>query len=271
MLDAHPLLAIPPETGFLEPLAYLAQAGETDRRRIFAAIIDYPPEAPIWPDFQIPSAAFWRRLRAMENLTPAKAARCFYRMYAERHGKLRWGEKTPLHGLHMAAIGALLPEARFIHVIRDGRDVALSLRGQWFSPGDDMTTLAAYWRDAVVATRTQSRACTHYLEVRYEDLVRETRATLERIAPFIELEFDPCMLRYFENVPARLAEYGARRHRDGRIVVTRAQRLRQKALTLTPPDATRVFGWRNAMTAEERGSFERVAGDLLGELGYQRS
>src|SRR5262249_25559921 len=143
MLNAHPDLAIPPETGFLEPLAYLAQAGETDPRRIFSTIIDYPPDAPIWPDFQISQAAFWERLRAIPGLTPAEAARAFYRMYAERHGKSRWGEKTPLHGLHMAAIGALLPEARFIHVIRDGRDVALSLRGLWFSPGDDITKLAA--------------------------------------------------------------------------------------------------------------------------------
>lgn len=269
MLDAHPHLAIPPETGFLVPLSRLARSGEVNAQRIFAAITDHPADAPVWPDFQIPREAFWRRISAVDHLTPADAARCFYRMYADRHGKRRWGEKTPLYGLHMADIGALLPEARFIHLICDGRDVALSLRGLSFSPGDDMETLAAYWRDVVTQTRAQSHACAHYLEVRYEDLIRDPRTTIERIASFVELAFDPGMLRYFEGTPQRLLEHGERRHRDARIIVAREQRLRQQALTTAPPDVTRVLRWRRDMTVGERSAFERVAGGLLRELGYE--
>jgi Sulfotransferase family len=222
MLDAHPMLTIPPETGFLVALARLAKAGDCNPHSLFTAITEQPPEAPVWPDFQIPRDAFWQRLRALDNLTPADAARCFYRMYAERHGKPRFGEKTPLYGPHIADIASLLPEARFIHLIRDGRDVALSLRGLWFSPGDDIDTLAGWWRDAVVATRAQARACAHYLEVRYEELIREPRATLERICAFVDLAFDPRMLRYFETASQRLREHGERRDRDGRIIVARA-------------------------------------------------
>jgi len=269
MLDAHPVLAIPPETGFLIPLARLAKAGDCNPQSLFTAITEEPPEAPVWPDFQIPRDAFWQRLCALDNLTPAAAARGFYRMYAERHGKPRYGEKTPLYGPHMADIQALLPEARFIHLIRDGRDVALSMRGLWFSPGDDIDTLAGWWRDTVVATRAQARACAHYLEVRYEELIRDPRATLERICAFVDLAFDSRMLRYFETASQRLLEHGERRDRDGRIIVPRAQRRQQQALTSTPPDATRVLRWRRDMAAPERSRFAQVAGHLLHELGYE--
>jgi hypothetical protein len=269
MLDAHPQLAIPPETGFLVPLSRLANSGACDAERICAAITEYPADAPVWPDFQIPEAAFRQRLSEIAQLTPADAARCFYRMYAERHGKPRFGDKTPVYGPHIAEVAALLPEARFIHLIRDGRDVALSLRGMWFAPADDITSLAAYWRDIVAATCAQGRAAPHYLEVRYEDLVRDPHAVLTVIADFVELAFDSRMLRYFERATDRLREHGERRDHAGNIVLARAQRLRQQEFITRPPDPARALRWRNAMTADERGAFEQVAGPLLRELGYE--
>src|SRR5581483_220486 len=101
-----------------------------------------------------------------------------------------------------------------IHLIRDGRDAALSLRGLWFSPGNDIAILAAYWRDIVLETRRQGQDCAHYLEMHYEELVCDPRRSLERIADFIEADFDEAMLRYFERVPARLEEHGEHRGAD---------------------------------------------------------
>jgi hypothetical protein len=54
------------------------------------------------------------------------ALRAFYRLYAERHGRARFGDKTPKYLTKMRRIAALLPEATFVHLVRDGRDVALS-------------------------------------------------------------------------------------------------------------------------------------------------
>ena len=263
MIDAHPDVAIPPETGFLRPLSRMV-GHQVERTRIIETVT----EAPTWPDFHLSKAAFWERLSAEPS--PAEAARCFYQLYAQKHHKLRWGDKTPLYGPHIAAIGALLPEARFIHLIRDGRDAALSLRGLWFSPGDDIATLAAYWRDTVEETRRQSRECAHYLELRYEELVQYPRRALERVADFIELQFSEQMLRYFERVPERLEEHGEHRARDGSLLVSRERRHLQQARTRLPPDPSRVCAWRQEMTPQERDTFESIAGSLLESLGYER-
>lgn len=263
MIDAHPDIAIPPETGFLRPLSKMVGHNVEPER-----IVETVTGAPTWPDFQLGKTAFCGRLNAQAS--PAEAARCFYQLYAEKHGKLRWGDKTPLYGPHIAAIGGLLPEARFVHLIRDGRDVALSLRGLWFSPSNDIAALAAYWRDIVQETRQRGQECTHYLEVRYEELVQHPRRSLERVADFIELDFDEQMLRYFEKVPRRLEEHGEHRARDGSLLVSREQRHRQQAMTKLPPDPSRIFAWRQKMTPQERETFESLAGSLLECLGYER-
>jgi hypothetical protein len=164
----------------------------------------------------------------------------------------------------------LLPEARFIHIIRDGRDVALSLRQTWFSPGPDMATLAADWCEWVTAIRAEGAGVRHYREVRYEDLVNDPEGVLRTIAAHVDLPFDPAMIRYHERVPERLIEHRERIAADGRVVVSREQRLRQQAMTMRPPAPSRAFAWRRDMMEADRAVFETVAGPLLDELGYPR-
>jgi hypothetical protein len=154
MLDSHPGLAIPPETGFLVLAPALQGDGETLREDFFQAVIGHPAGNSCWTDFGIPEAAFREALAAIPAFTVTEGYRTFYRLYAARFGKARWGEKTPSYAKYMAVIRGVLPEARFIHIIRDGRDAALSLRTMWFSPGWRIETQAAHWRDFVLAART---------------------------------------------------------------------------------------------------------------------
>src|SRR5262249_51644891 len=92
MLDSHPELAIPPETGFLLIGKELSGTGDDLREQFFQAITSYPPEAPGWADFHIPTEEFHARLGQLRPFTVADGFRLFYRMYAERFGKRRWGE-----------------------------------------------------------------------------------------------------------------------------------------------------------------------------------
>ena len=72
----------------------------------------------------------------MEDWDLSSGLRAFYRGYAAARGKTRYGDKTPMHATDIDVLSRVLPEARFIHIIRDGRDVAASLRGLPFAPGD---------------------------------------------------------------------------------------------------------------------------------------
>ena len=124
MLDAHPDLAIPPETGFFSALPAPDGRSECTADWFMDFITTFPPSAPAWADFGVSADTLRECVEALHPLTLADGFRCFYRLYAERHSKPRWGDKTPTHALRIAAIARLLPEARITHVIRDGRDAA---------------------------------------------------------------------------------------------------------------------------------------------------
>lgn len=264
MLDAHPEMAILPETGFLAEVARLEE-GPGAREAVFRTI----RSAEAWDDFGLSEDELRAELEPLATNARADAVRAFYRLYARRFGKPRWGEKTPAYGLHLEDIARLLPEAHFIHIIRDGRDVALSVRGLHFAPGESMEEIADDWCRRIETTRAQGSRGPRYLEVRYEDLVKEAEATLRQVCAFVDLPFDPAQLAYHLRAPRRLEEHRDRRSPDGRLVVTHAQRLRQQEGVTRPPDRRRVGLWRTAMTPEERAAFERVAGGVLRELGYE--
>lgn len=266
MLDSHPLMAIPPETGFL---AALAGDCATDEVGLFRIVTAYPPEAPAWEDFGLDAEEYRRRLQRIRPFSVSEGVRLFYRLYAEMQQKPRYGEKTPTYCDHIPAIGRLLPEATFIHIIRDGRDVALSLRERWFSPGQDMTTLAAYWQRLVRNARESGSATRRYLELRYEDLVTEPQPALRMICDRVDLDFHPAMLRYWERTPERLKEHRTRRRLDGSLVVSHEGRLEQQRLTMHPPEPGQLRRWQREMTPEELSEFVRVAGSTLADMGYE--
>lgn len=268
MLDAHPELAIPPETGFLTLASSFKDKKEGLYDEFVRAITTYPPQAPAWQDFGIAEAELREQIVRLRPFSVADGFRTFYRMYAARFGKVRWGDKTPMYALHIRSIGELLPEAHFLHIVRDGRDVALSLRQVWFRPGDEMRTLANQWRQFVSQAREQGQDACRYLEIRYEALVREPEAELHRICDFLQLPFHSDMLTYHSRAAQRLEEHKTRVWQDGSRVVSHEQRLHHQKRTTQPPDESRIDVWKTEMTSEERREFESVAGETLRAFGF---
>jgi hypothetical protein len=269
MLDSHSELTIPPETGFLTLASKLRGRSDRLRERLFHAVINHPQPFSAWPDFEIPEDAFWAALSEITPFTVSEGLRAFYRLYAARLGKPRWGDKTPLYCQELDTIRRVLPEGRFIHIIRDGRDNALSLRKMWFSPGWEIETQAAYWRKNILSARRDGLGRPDYMEVRYEDLILSTRAALERICAFTGLSYEDSMLTYYTRAPERLREHKGRLRTDGTPLITQEQRLHQQKRTTEPPDPACIFSWKRSMSTEERRRFQLVAGDLLKDLGYE--
>ncbi len=269
MLDAHPELAIPPETYFINRAAKDWRAA---RRRVGAdaveALIESITGHKRWPDFHLDAEAFAARVRERKPRQLGDGLRCFYEMYAEKIGKPRWGDKTPFYVIKMPLIARHLPEARFVHLIRDGRAVANSIKDLWFGP-DTVEGCAEYWVKRIDDARRRAENLPYYLEIIYEDLVRDPEPNLRRIAEFIEIPFDERMVRYYENVDERIAletppeEVAI----DGRIVSTE-ERMKIMENLKRAPDPSRINGWREKLTAEEIATFEAIAGDRLRELGY---
>jgi hypothetical protein len=264
MLDAHSCLAIPPETGFLAHAAGLLDDEATARERFLTLVTTYKT----WPDLGIESDQLRTALETIEPFTLADGVRALYRAYAQRHGKPRFGDKTPGYTAKLHKVQAVLPEARFIHIIRDGRDVALSMRDVWFGRDGSIDEHIDHWRRQIQQARACSARCPWYLEVRYEDLVRGPQAELRRICDFIELPYEHSMLRYFERAKSRLNEVTSWLHADGTVRVPKSERLFQHRFTSYPPMQERIFRYRCEMTDNERQRCVTIAGDLLTELGY---
>ncbi len=266
MLDAHPELSIPAETGFLLPVFDALRAGaEVDAARFADLVTSFPT----WPDLATDPADFTAAVHRLDPFSITAGTREFYRRYAAARGKSRWGDKTPVYGQHLYELLRVLPEAHVVHLVRDGRDVALSLRGTWFAPADDMAALARYWANQVRSVRRQAAGRDCYTEVRYEDLVSEPEETLRRISADLDLDFDTAMLAYHRTAAARLGELSDAVLPDGVAVVSRQRRIDNHRRTSSPPDPLRIGRWRTEMSAAEQDDFAREAGDLLLELGYE--
>lgn len=266
MLDAHPELAIPLETHFIPQLTQECALASDPSDAFFDALERHFT----WPDHHLEIESLRARAGgAAFDIT--NAFRAFYRSYAERFGKERWGDKTPAYLNQMTAIEAVLPESHFIHIIRDGRDISLSIADLWFGPHSGHKTaeeVAHWWAARLQEGQREGSKVKNYMEVRFEDLVLDSDQTLRRIADFIELRWDPSMLDYYRTAPERMAELRSTRTAAGGEISAEARRQIHE-LTARPPLPDRVGRWKTEMKPRDQEAFLEVAGDLLAELGYE--
>jgi len=115
----------------------------------------------------------------------------------EEQGAERWCDCTPLNICFMPALKRYFPDAKFIHIYRDGRDVALSMvKTNWIKPltrneGDSLISAALSWESIVdTGARLGRKLEKDYMEVRFEELINDPRAELEKIGAFIDHELD---------------------------------------------------------------------------------
>jgi len=267
MLDAHPALAIPPETHFVPDLIDAIGDGATP-----AEAVETMSAVRQWGDLGIEEAEVLERFERLERLEAGAALRSFYAIYQERHDKPRWGEKTPIYVKSMRKIERALPEARFIHVIRDGRDVALSRWKRTLGDKDPAPAaqVAEGWARRIRRAQRMGSKVDHYMELRYEDLVTDTEQNLRAIAEFIELDWDPIMLTYYEHAGERMAEMARDLPAaDGKPTRPGEERMQAHAMTQKPPDPSAMYRWKEKMSAADVEAFDSTAGDLLAELGYE--
>ncbi|HBU28868.1 MAG TPA: sulfotransferase, partial [Thiobacillus sp.] len=161
-------------------------------------------------------------------------------------GKHRWGDKTPYYALHLDKLVAWWPDAKFIHLVRDGRDVALSLFGRQHDfSAYNVYYAAQYWQQYVDVCRTQGSQLPagQYLEIRYEDVLNDKESAIRAVCDFIG---EPC--------PDMLQQAGHVRS--------------DAALKLKTVRTDNQGKWRRALNAWQIRVFESEAGTTLRQSGY---
>ena len=173
--------------------------------------------------------------------------------YAALHGKPRWADKTPYYVGELDLVKRVFPQARIVNLVRDGRDVALSLLRVPFGPSN-VWAAARQWRAAVDAGDAgEARYGEDVLTIRYEDLVADPEPVVKRVCAFCEIAYRPEMLAVEESAAGRLAA-----GQEGWFT------------ELYAGIGTRSVGkWRTQMTPAQRAVFAAEAGEALRRHGYE--
>ncbi len=175
---------------------------------------------------------------------------------ARKQGVERWADTTPEHLLHLHRIKETIPNALIIHIIRDGRDSALSTDKQGYIrrlPWDKTPSVmvaGVYWEWMVNKGRKDGRDLgADYTEVRFEELVGSPRETLTRLGSFIDhdLDYD------------RIQKVGI-----GSVSAPNTSFNEGSSETFNPAGR-----WRNSYTPENLAMFEGLVGGTLEDLGYE--
>lgn len=261
LVNAHPDIAITPESHWIPRLYAKPWAITPDGRvkpKLIRRLIGHPKFArlKIGPE-EVARLSGNGQPVSYENLVSR-----IFDVYGERQGKPLVGDKTPDYVRCIETLHSLWPCARFVHVIRDGRDVALSMM-DWPKcrpkPGDfatwqeDRVSTAALWWESNVRLGRQAGKTLGpklYYEVRYESLVSRPAAESVALCAFLGVSYFEAMLGFHEAPAASDPGLEARR---AHLPVT--QGLRDWSAQLPPQDCER---------------FEAAAGGLLEELGYPR-
>ena len=184
VLASHPDLALLPAIGYIPALAQACQRASRPAERFVEWLVRHPR----WAEFQVGAQELRAAISALEPFGVGAGLRALYRLYAAGQGKPRCGDATAANGLHAGQIAALLPEARFVQIVRAGP-----------APGES----AHEWAAQVHAVRRQQHELAHYLELRYDDLLSAPEPALRQICAFLELSWRPALLERFQEMAGR--------------------------------------------------------------------
>ncbi len=261
IVDAHPVVAITPEMHWVskrldadggrgEPLVTPEAVSElADHKRFSQFDLDREGfEGLLGPGEMVPYREFLGRL---------------FELYGRTRKKPLVGNKTPSYVRHLPELHGSWPEARFVHIVRDGRDVCLSVLN-WKKAGritgrystweeDPVSTIALWWERKVRAGHEAGAALGPglYHGMRYEDLIGDPEGECRALCEFLGLPYDDAMLDFHEGKTKTHPSLSAK-----------------KAWL---PVTSGLRDWRTEMEIGDVERFEAAAGDLLDELGYGRA
>jgi hypothetical protein len=262
IVDAHPHIAIMP------PIHWIVSFRKRDARQTAGGIVTKETVSALlehrrFVQLEVSPAQFEGLIGPDETPSYADFLARIFGLYAQVKGKSLVGNKTPVYVRRISTLHTLWPKARFVHLIRDGRDVCLSVTN-WSKAApiaarystwtkDPVSTIALWWKQKVQQGREagSSLGPELYYEIRYESLVTNPAEECKALCAFLALPYDDAMLRFYEEQTKTEPDLEAE----------------HPWLPITPG----LRDWRTQMAAEDVQRFEAVTGDLLEELQYPRA
>ena len=261
MVDAHPDIAITRETHWISK-RFERQEGVTPDGLVTPELLSRLLSYEKFTRMRIDRDELEELVAGEEPVPYSSFVTDVFDHYGKVQGKRLVGDKTPAYVRSIPTLHGLWPDARFVHIVRDGRDVAQSainwsraykLSNRFSAWTEHPVTTAAFWWEWLVRLGREAGSPLGpdlYHEVRYEALISEPEGTCEALCSFLGLPYDDAMLHFHESLPD--PRYYAKQKR-------------------WRPISAGLRDWRSQMDADDVERFEAAAGDLLDELGYPRA
>lgn len=265
MLHSHPLICIPPECHFFLWLE------ERYGNFCSSQLSDYVNDL-----FQSRKFETWKLDKSdLTNYLQAKIPQNYseltssiYSFYANMNNKsdaIHWGDKNKLWKQKLSTIVKYFPNAKFIHIVRDGRDVACSFRELGQKSVDskyypklpvEVAEIASRWTTNLqfISDFLSTLNASNFVEIKYEDLVSSTRLQLQSLFHFLSLEYSEMSENY----------YVGKSFED----IEPKEFMQWKAKLTSAPDVRNISKYKNEMTLKEIDAFEKIANGVLLKYGY---
>jgi hypothetical protein len=252
ILAGHSRLHIPPETWFIRPMVKELPLTEPLDAAQVERSVDLIVQGYRWPDMGMSADELRRKAVTLECPTLVEIIGIVYQHHLTVAGKQRFGDKTPVYIEIIPQIATLYPGAKFIHLIRDGRDVAISnidlgWHRYYERANFDWTRAMAKRREYL-----QSPYAKFILDIRYENLITELEATIREVCRFLGEDFELTMLDF--------------QHRTT-LVPARERHIHDKLSQPISRDAIEV--WRRKLNMAECFAVEACLHNDLRQLGYE--
>lgn len=254
MLSSHPRIGIPPETSFFQRFDPIREPFGADPLPV-NRLDDYLEQffgSLEWETLALDREAVEQRIRQGDR-SARSILLAILAEYRRQTDRPRIGEKTPLHARYVPRIRQVFPEARFIHIFRDPRDVVASrLRMPWSNGATrDETRL---WVKIMQAHLDCLRCIPRplYTGVQFESLIAEPEVELRRLCAFLGEAYDPSMLSFHER-----SEPGFDKREES-----------WKGMTHRPLSDRSIGRYKRDLSMRQIAQIERLAGPLLGRFGY---
>jgi len=253
MLNRHSCLRVPRESWFIMPLLDQVPTGKvlSDQERALAEQIIGSHAR--WKDWESSDDALRSAVEEAQGKDLAGLIDLVFRRCAGMHGQRRWGDKTPKYSMYAARMADLFPEGLFIHMIRDARDVYLSMKlANWFE--GSLRRICNYWNGTTGPALELRTICPErYLEFHYEQLIADPEGQLRRLCRFLGEEFEPDMLNFYENAGSEIAPWEKSLH----------------SKTQRPPKAMDAGRWARELSAWEILCVEAQSRELMLATGQE--
>nr|WP_321233986.1 sulfotransferase [uncultured Psychroserpens sp.] len=250
ILNAHSEVAIPEEASFLKPLLkkkWIETSITGDKKDKLVSYLRNNEQFNLWNFDREP---LLKEIAYKESTTIKEIMEIMYTSYATHEGKTSWGDKSLFFGA-MDLLYQMFPEAKFIHIVRDGRDVFYSWRRM--DPNKSHPSVMALdWKFKIrfIEKSMKNIPSTNMMVIRYEDLLDKPEDILKETCKFLNLEFQKEMLKFHKSSN----KYIGKHHSD---------------LIFKEIDSSNINKWKVQLNDKETKLYQMAAGNVLKKYGYE--